>query len=134
MLKLLVALTVAGTVIPAAQAHERKPIRGCQTRACEIRIVKAWIKKHPLRKAIASVYDAAGGPIACGGPSYGYVVANKSLPCGSRVRICYTRCVTAIVRDRGPFIAGRSFDLSRKVQYAIGFPFGVETIRYRVLY
>lgn len=90
-------------------------------------------KQPPMTTAVASVYDAAGGPIACGGDSYALGVANKTLPCGTRLRICYHGCVTAIVFDRGPFIAGREFDLSRAVENAIGFPFGVGVIHYGIL-
>ena len=85
-----------------------------------------------MASAVASVYDAAGGPIACGGDSYALGVANRTLPCGTRLRICFARCVEAVVFDRGPFVAGRDLDLSRAVQEAIGFPFGVATVRYAV--
>lgn len=131
MLKLLVALTVAGSVIPAvSDAH-----RGCNTRACNKRVDQNWDKKHPMQTGIASIYDAAGGSLACSGrSSYGPVVAHKTLPCGTRVRICFHRCITAIVADRGPFIRGRDWDLSRYVQFKIGFPFGVDRIRFRLIY
>ena len=39
-------------------------------------------------------------------------VAHKTLPLGSRVRICRMRCVTVPVIDRGPFVYGRDFDLT----------------------
>src|ERR1700689_2362197 len=85
------------------------------------------------QSAVASVYDAAGGPIACGGDSYGPVVANKTLPCGTWLEMCYKRCVRAEVLDRGPYVPGRDFDLSRRVQQAVGMPFGVYSIRWAVL-
>lgn len=91
------------------------------------------LASNPYSSAVASVYDAAGGPIACGGDSYGLGVANKTLPCGTRVEVCFNGCVIATVFDRGPYIAGRDWDLSRAVENAIGFPFGVATIRYRLL-
>lgn len=99
------------------------------------REVAEWkaARSPPLATAVASVFDAAGGPIACSGmDSYGMGVANKSLPCGTHVRICYSGCVDAQVFDRGPYIAGRSFDLSRAVQHAVGFPDGVATIHYAI--
>ncbi len=56
----------------------------------------------------------------------GYYVAHKTLPCGTRLRVCYQRrCVRATVRDRGPYIAGRDYDLDRRVQLALRMPFGV---------
>lgn len=96
--------------------------------------INGWQARRnpPMSSAVASVYDAAGGPIACGGDSYAMGIANRTLPCGTHVRICYTRCVNTIVFDRGPYIAGRDFDLSRAVQYATGFPDGVATIRYSI--
>lgn len=87
--------------------------------------------------ATASVYDGVGlgGRVACKGywPG-GYVVAHKYLPCGTRVRFLYRgRKVTARVWDRGPFVAGREFDLDVKVQRALGFPYGVAPVAYRIL-
>ncbi len=56
-------------------------------------------------------------------------VAHKSLPCGTRLHICYQRCVVVRVIDRGPYVAGREFDLTAPVRYAIGMP-GVGTVRW----
>lgn len=59
-------------------------------------------------------------------------VAHKSLRCGTRLRICYHgRCVYARVVDRGPFIPGRTFDLTAATRYQLGFPNGVATVRWR---
>lgn len=89
-------------------------------------------RQKPLQPALASWYYAAGGPIACGGNSYAMGVANRSLPCGTRVLMCFRRCVDVIVFDRGPYVWPRSWDLSQQVAQAIGFS-GVQTVRYRVL-
>lgn len=51
-------------------------------------------------------------------------VANKTLPCGTHVRVCLNRsgpCVDVTVVDRGPYIAGREFDLTEATANAIGF-------------
>jgi rare lipoprotein A len=83
-----------------------------------------------LRPALASRYDLYGGPLACGG-SLGYnamVVAHKSLPCGTKVTINYRgRTADAVVRDRGPYVGGREFDLAGAVARKLGFN-GVGTI------
>jgi len=65
-----------------------------------------------------------GNGLACGGilTTSTWGVAHKSLPCGTRVHICYQRCVVARVIDRGPYVAGREFDLTGPVRYAIGMP------------
>lgn len=61
------------------------------------------------------------------------VVAHRSLPFGTRVLIKYRgRSVTAVVRDRGPYVSGRTFDLGPGTAKALGFS-GVGTISYRIL-
>jgi hypothetical protein len=48
-------------------------------------------------------------------------VAHKSLPCGTMVTLTHgTRTVTVPVVDRGPYIAGREFDLSPRVKAELG--------------
>jgi rare lipoprotein A (peptidoglycan hydrolase) len=48
-------------------------------------------------------------------------VAHKSLPCGTQVTLTHgTNTVTVPVVDRGPYIAGREFDLSPSVKAALG--------------
>jgi rare lipoprotein A len=78
------------------------------------------------RPALASWYGPGlyGGHLACGGTlTQGVVgVANKSLPCGARVRLRYRgRSVTARVVDRGPYVAGREFDLTPAAKQKLGF-------------
>lgn len=61
------------------------------------------------------------------------VVAHRSLPFGTRVQLVYGgRSTTAVVRDRGPFISGRTFDLGPGTARALGFS-GVGTVRWRVV-
>lgn len=60
-------------------------------------------------------------------------VAHKSLPFGTLIEISYDgKTVTAPVFDRGPFVAGRAFDLSAAVARSLGFS-GVQTISWRVV-
>ena len=64
-------------------------------------------------------YD--GGTTGCGFHAY-YGVANKWLPCGTRVRFAYAgRTVTAVVDDRGPYVGGREWDLNQNTAAALGF-------------
>ncbi len=88
----------------------------------------------------ASVFSIRSEPaIACWPyhPSLlrpGFYVAHKTLRCGTRVRFCFrSRCVRAVVRDKGPWIPGREWDLDVRLQRALGFPFGVASVRARVL-
>jgi len=48
-------------------------------------------------------------------------VAHKSLPCGTMVTLAHgANTVTVPVVDRGPYVAGREFDLSPRVKAALG--------------
>ncbi len=50
------------------------------------------------------------------------LVAHKSLPFGTKVRFTYKgRSVILPVRDRGPYISGRSYDLSEAAARRLGF-------------
>jgi rare lipoprotein A len=75
------------------------------------------------RLAGASWYGG-GGSLACGGEltSFTMGVANKTLPCGTLVRLRYGgREVSVPVVDRGPYVAGREFDLTEATKRALGF-------------
>jgi rare lipoprotein A len=76
-----------------------------------------------FRLAEASWYGG-GGSLACGGSltSSTMGVANKTLPCGTLVTIRYGgRMVRVPVVDRGPYVAGREFDLTEATKDALGF-------------
>jgi hypothetical protein len=75
------------------------------------------------RLAGASWYGG-GGSLACGGQLTGATmgVANKTLPCGTLVTLRYGgREVRVPVVDRGPYVAGRDFDLTEATKRALGF-------------
>jgi rare lipoprotein A len=75
------------------------------------------------RLAEASWYGGGGG-LACGGSltSSTLGVANKTLPCGTLVTLRYNgRSVRVPVVDRGPYVAGREFDLTEATKQALGF-------------
>lgn len=61
------------------------------------------------------------------------VLAHRSLPFGTRVAITFKgKTVIGTVRDRGPFISGRTFDLGPGVAKALDFN-GVQTISYAIV-
>jgi rare lipoprotein A len=65
-----------------------------------------------------------GGSLACGGQLTASTmgVANKTLPCGTLVTLRYGgRSVRVPVVDRGPYVAGREFDLTEATKRALGF-------------
>lgn len=71
-----------------------------------------------------------GNGVACGGTLLPHTigVAHKTLPCGTKVKLRYHgRTVTAPVIDRGPYVAGRDYDLTEAVKERLGFP-GVGTV------
>jgi hypothetical protein len=79
------------------------------------------------RPAAASYYGPGlyGGGLACGGTltpgTQG--VAHKTLPCGSKVRLRYRgRSVLVRVIDRGPYVAGRDYDLTAATRARLHFP------------
>jgi peptidoglycan lytic transglycosylase len=80
-----------------------------------------------FRPAAASYYGPGlyGGALACGGTLQPGTlgVAHKTLPCGSQVKLRYRgRNVTVRVVDRGPYVAGRDFDLTAATKARLGFP------------
>ena len=105
--------TVAGIGVPIPSAHTAsRRVHGAVT---------------VYRESQASWYGPGllGGRTACGGTldSSTLGVANRSLPCGTRVTFHYRgHTVTARVIDRGPFAAGRDWDLTPAVKQRLGFP------------
>jgi len=99
-----------------------------------------WIAASRSAKRRLTTYRLAGasyyGPgifgngVACGGTLLPGTmgVAHKTLPCGTMVKLRYHgRSVTVPVIDRGPYVAGRDYDLTWAVKLRLGFP-GVGTI------
>lgn len=79
-----------------------------------------------FRAAYASWYGPGlyGNPLGCGGTlTTGTIgVAHKTLPCGTKLTLRYHgRTVNATVVDRGPFVAGREFDLTAATAQRLGF-------------
>ena len=91
--------------------------------------VKPWRvagRVHAYRPVSVSYYGPGlyGSHLACGGSlTPGKLgVANKSLPCGTRVTLRYkSRSVTVPVIDRGPYVAGREYDLTTATKVRLGF-------------
>jgi rare lipoprotein A len=71
-------------------------------------------------QSVASWYSD-GGSTACGFHAT-YGVANRSLPCGTKVAFRHGgRAVNATVDDRGPFVGGREWDLNQNTASALAF-------------
>jgi len=83
----------------------------------------------------ASWYQLYGNKTACGQiRTQGQQgVAHRSLPCGTQVRLLNPRTrrkVTVRVIDRGPFVAGRTFDLTEATKGSLACG-DLCTVRYR---
>lgn len=111
--------------VPAGLAGQSLLVRfaGDRDNARSVERAGALIVFEPT---VASWYED-GGTTACGFHA-GLGVANRTLPCGTRVRLRYGgREVTAVVDDRGPFVGGRDWDLNQSTAAALGFA-GVGTV------
>lgn len=95
----------------------------------------------PHAHASASAESAGTSDGTVGLASYynfpGLTAAHRTLPFGTRVRVTNTangRSVVVRIADRGPFIRGRSIDLSRSAARAVGMiQAGVAKVRMEVL-
>jgi rare lipoprotein A len=75
---------------------------------------------------VASVYGGADGH--CGSRTANgervncaeMTAAHRTLPLGSRVKVCHHGCVVVRINDRGQFVRGRQIDLSPAAAHAIG--------------
>jgi len=100
----------AATATPASTARPRETVG----------------RLNVYRRAYASWYGPGlyGGHLACGGTlTPGTLgVAHKSLPCGTKITLRYHgRSVRVPVVDRGPYVAGREFDLTSATKDRLGF-------------
>jgi hypothetical protein len=110
-------LSLRATIIASGGTPERG------TSAVAVR----HVSEPTLHSVLASYYTDVGLPLACGGTmGFGTLgVANKTLPCGTMVLLVYHgRSMTVPVIDRGPYVGGRSFDLSSALAEALGFDEG----------
>jgi len=134
-----VALTAsAALVAPAAKAPAPVPkpkpkAKRASSRGAALlaKLGKGW------RRARVSWYGPGfyGNTMAGGGKLKrdSMVVAHRSMPFGTRIEFKYRgKTCIATVRDRGPYISGRVFDLGPGTARALGFG-GVGTVTYRIL-
>ncbi len=81
--------------------------------------------KSGTQISVASVFTDYGLGLACGGVlgRNQLGVAHKTAPCGTLITFTYGgRSLTVPVIDRGPYIAGREWDLTGATAAALGFP------------
>jgi rare lipoprotein A (peptidoglycan hydrolase) len=135
----LSALVIAATGSAAAQADGpggassfAAPKQTASSVPAGLYTFSAW------RNAGASWYGPGlyGNGTACGGTLRPATmgVAHKTLRCGTPVKFKHRgRVVIARVIDRGPYISGRSWDLTEAAAEALDFEdVGVGTVRYAI--
>lgn len=108
--------------VPRRAGSERVRLRFAGD-ASDLGTRRALGRLNVYRLAEASWYGGGGG-LACGGEltSTTMGVANKTLPCGTRVTLRYGRHTVRVrVIDRGPYVAGREYDLTEATRRALGF-------------
>lgn len=117
------------TKAPAKKKAKKKATKAKKAKKATTRV--AW------RTARVSWYGPGfyGNTMAGGGqltPS-SMVVAHRSLAFGTRIQFRYKgKTCVAVVRDRGPYVSGRTFDLGPGTARALGFG-GVGNVQYRIL-
>ena len=81
--------------------------------------------KSGIQVSVASVFTDYGLGLACGGVlgRQQLGVAHKTAPCGTLITFTYAgRSLTVPVVDRGPYVAGREWDLTGATAAALGVP------------
>lgn len=130
MTKLLAAILVACLATAPAEAHQARNAFSGYSHSPHIRKAHqrprlaglGHVRRHASARSWhnASVFCdrvTASGGMNCGAMQF----AHLTLPLGSWHNLCSgSRCVSAKVVDRGPFIAGREFDLSPGLARALG--------------
>lgn len=83
---------------------------------------------------LVSTFGSPGDDLACGGTLQAGQegVAHRSLPCGTRVQLRRRgRTITTRVIDRGPYVSGRTFDLTGPAADRLGIGDGLARIQWR---
>jgi hypothetical protein len=124
----------AGDVAHFPRHHHHAPVK-TKHRAPVPKHRSSWVKRvrHKercwtcLSTAVASYYDYEG--TECGGwHSNGFAqgidgVVHEYWPCGTRVEFCYRKhCVIGVRQDSGPYVFGRTFDLTPGLKESLGCP------------
>jgi len=121
-----VARTKSGTRGRFATSFRARSLGGLKVRVVAPNGAVRHMKATVYRRAAASWYGPGfyGQRTACGSTlSAGRIgVANKTLPCGTKVRLRYRgHTVTAPVIDRGPYVGGRDYDLTPATKNRLHF-------------
>jgi rare lipoprotein A len=108
-------------------AFRGRHVGGMKVRVVAAGTASASKRTTVYRKVEASYYGPGlyGNRLACGGRLHrGTIgVANKTLPCGTRVKLRYRgRQIAVKVIDRGPYSGNRVYDLTEATKERLHFP------------
>ncbi len=131
----------ARTDLPARTAA-RASRGGARTAALPTKLVTKTVATGSTFSGEASWYGGSfQGQTTANGESfntYAMTAASKTLPFGTRLRVCrQSRCVVVRINDRGPYAGGRVLDLSQAAAQQLGYsgvahvtatPVGVRTV------
>ncbi len=112
----------AVAIVEKVLTRPRRPIRARV--AIRAKAASHRTGGHGVYRLAGASWYGGGGSLACGGTltSSTLGVANKTLPCGTVVALRYHgHKVEVPVIDRGPYVAGREFDLTEATKRALGF-------------
>jgi rare lipoprotein A (peptidoglycan hydrolase) len=112
-------------LLSAVQRREYE--RSLSAAAANLQGLLPWAlePKSGIQASVASVFTDYGLGLACGGVlgRHQLGVAHKTAPCGTLITFTYSgRSLTVPVIDRGPYVAGREWDLTGATAAALGFP------------
>lgn len=134
-----VTTTVATTTIPPTTTTThyhppttKKPASTIAPKTTEPVVVGNDSGGNDYQSAVASYYHLPGNTYA-NGEKYdsSLAFAHKTMAFGTKVEFCFNgKCAVGVCKDRGPFIAGRTFDLNLALADAVGLR-GVQTVRWR---
>lgn len=109
-------------LIPHRLGSERLRVRFAGD--ADLRRATRRLGRLNVYRSVEASWYGGGGSLACGGwlTSGTMGVASRTLPCGSLVTLRLAgRSVRVPVVDRGPYVAGREFDLTEATKQALGF-------------
>ncbi|MHB1340618.1 MAG: septal ring lytic transglycosylase RlpA family protein [Coriobacteriia bacterium] len=126
-------VTVSSNPTKAARTAAYKAVQAAKVAAR----VKAIVPLTGWKSAKVSWYGPGfyGNTMAGGGQltPTSMVVAHRSMKFGTKIQFTYKgKSVVAVVKDRGPYVSGRTFDLGPGTAKSLGFS-GVGTVSWRVV-
>jgi rare lipoprotein A (peptidoglycan hydrolase) len=136
MKNLVIGCAVAAFVALSAKTEARVPAR------YRVHQSISWVSVNATEVGEASWYGAESAGTTASGEQYDMnqlTAAHRTLPFNSRIRVTNLRNGRAIVlrvNDRGPNVAGRMLDVSRRAAELLGFdkagrtPVRVSVVRY----